>query len=123
MADTAITVTKLDHWHDGKRQFMVGTLAVGAGPLTYPAGGVPVDFVAGGLQGTQKPLFVVLDGIAGYVIVYDRVAGKIRVFQGKDPAAAGGADLPLQELGTDSAIPAALSGDTIRFLAIGQISG
>ena len=123
MADTTTTVTVTDKWHDGKRQFMIGTIAVGAGPLTYPANGVPLDLRAAGFRGTQKPYFMVVDGIAGYIFVYDRVNGTLRAFQGKDPAAAGGADLPLQEIATGAAIPAGLSGDTIRFLAIGQISG
>ena len=40
------------------------------------------------------------DNTAAISVSYDHTNGKFQAYQGKDPGAAGGADVPLQQIGT-----------------------
>lgn len=114
MAAAVVTVTKIDIWHDTKRIHVLGTIAITAGPATYPANGIPISLV--GLEGmvtAQDPERMRIDGLSGYVYTYDSVHKTIRIFEAPSVPPA-----PLDELAADSAIPAGVSGDTISFDAI-----
>lgn len=87
-----------------------GTAVISANPDTYAAGGILI--VWGNKAGTTKPpipgttRFV---GISGYTFEYNDATGKLIVRQ--DLTANPSAEIPV------AAIPAALSGDTIKVTA------
>lgn len=83
-----------------------GTIAVTASPATYPAGGIPLSFVGNEVYSQNAPLFVSIYGILGYAYSYDATAGTLRMYLGGTETAG------------DAAIPANVSGDTIRAEAI-----
>ncbi len=115
MADTSITLTVQEYWDDGQRIHVAGTLAIGAAALTYPAGGIPVPTPAvPGIGATTKASIFRANGLAGYLFQYDRANAKLLVGAQTNAAAE---DAPLGELAA-SAVPAALSGDTIYFHGI-----
>lgn len=65
--------------------------------------------------GLKRILFIALNqGEDGYVYKFDYANSKVLAYQGKDPAAAGGADIPLQETGAID-----LSAAVVNFFAIG----
>lgn len=94
----------------GDKLIRRGTLNLGA----YATGGVAVT----------KALFdlpVSLDHIdigasAGYIAEWDKTNGKVKVYDQKDPAAAGGADIALPEVGNAVSLAAV----NFRFLAQGN---
>jgi hypothetical protein len=92
-----------------KRSF-VFTVAFGDGALTYPAGGVPLTKAKLGCPTVLDEL-VLLDpaSASGYVWKWDRTNNKLRGYQQTDPAAAGGANIPLVELTAATTAPAAQS--------------
>jgi hypothetical protein len=88
----------------------VGTINLGTG---YTTGGVAVS---GGQLGCPNSL-VHLDcsPAGGHVFEWDQTNGKIKAYRQKDPAAAGGADIALPEVGNGTD----LSAITARFEAVG----
>lgn len=99
-------------------------MAISASPDTYAAGGLSIPWRSAAKGTTKPPLpgTVKIDGLAGYQMVYDDAGQKVKIRQQRDPAAAGGADIPFTELAA-AAIPAALSGDTIKVSAIFPFGG
>lgn len=83
-----------------------GTATLG----TYATGGVAFD-----ISGNERLSRCFVQG-GGYVYEWVPSSQLLKVFRQKDPANAGGADIPLPEVanGVD------LSGVTVGFIAIGQ---
>jgi hypothetical protein len=72
---------------------------------TYPTGGEPLSRASLGFAATVDPEFSVECEIsAGYVSEYDHVNSKLIVYDQKDPAAAGGADIALPQVGNGVAL-------------------
>jgi len=115
MAVATITLTPTESWDDGKRIHVIGTLAISAAADTYGVGGLAVPTPAvPGVVSSSKPYDFIANGLAGYIFTYDFTNAKLMVRVLKNAAATND---PLSEL-TAIAIPAGLSGDTIRFHAI-----
>lgn len=87
-----------------------GTIALG----TYSTTGVAVTGTNFELYHTLSDLDVRPAG--GYVFEYVKTTGKVKAYRQKDPAAAGGADIPLPEV-TDGVDLSAVSA---RFRAEGR---
>lgn len=84
-----------------------GTLAASG---SYATGGDAIDFTnLGSILRAKDPLFVEVQGIAGFVYQYNRVTKKLLVYCNT----AGGANAPLGEH-TAAAYAAGVTGDTIR---------
>ena len=115
MALSTGTVTVKDSWYD-MRQEVVGTIAFGANPLTYAAGGLVTPFNVPGVKSTQPPSDVWIRGIGGFIYVYvpgtDITLGKVMVFTEGTVAT----NAPLIEHSV-AALVAGVSGDTITFHA------
>ena len=113
MALAVATPTVTKAFKAGRVIRAYGTLAIGADPLTYAAGGVVCDF-SGKVASSKVPLRVTVDGKAGFLYEYvpgTTIAnGKVMAFTNT----AGGANAALAEH-TDAAVVAGISGDTIRF--------
>ncbi len=117
MPESVVTVTP-SKWHDSHREFMTGTIAIAAGD--YTAGGIGLAFrTLADWKGTNEPDFVKVVGISGYFYEWDRANKKLIIRQQRDPAAAGGADIPFTEL-AGAAMPTAVVADTINFFAVGR---
>ena len=122
LASTDVTVTvnsrDKDIGHGALSKFMgIATIAFGDGALTYPTGGVPLPAI--GRFGLQRQVDIGLVEPPygdGYVYKYDRTNHKIVMYQQKDPADTGGADIALPELGT-GVTPAAT---TLKMLFVGE---
>lgn len=114
MAVASVTFTVAEKYAENKVLHVFGTAVVDAAADTYATGGLTLDWSA---ISRHSPMNVVFQNNAGYFIQWLRATGKMMVSQQKDPAAAGGADLPLSELAA-AAIPAALSGASISFYAM-----
>lgn len=115
MANATATIT-LNNFPDDKdltfnHITVLGTCAISASPGTYPTGGLPISF-AGAPVGIDKPSWVEFMSVAGGTFEYgwNKANGTIQIF-----ADAGGVAqaAPLVELTGGTAIPAAVSGDTI----------
>jgi hypothetical protein len=104
-------------WFDGARLHVHGTVAVGASPLTYAAGGLVMSFAIPGVQSTVKPSYVDVQGKSGFIYKYvkgtNAADGKLMVFCETTVAT----NAPLLEH-TVTAVVAGVSGDTIDFYAI-----
>lgn len=114
----AIVVTVTKTWNDGDCNHVVGTLALSG---SYTTGGDTLNWkgVAGFTKSSLLPVWVNVDGIAGYK--YEHVMGA-----GNDQAACkllvrvattSGANIGLAEH-TAAAYAAGVTGDTQRFHAI-----
>jgi len=119
MATASVTVTVVQEMPlPGKGLFVVGALAIDASPDVYAGGGLALGSAefAGkvSVAGGQDPKYVWACGIAGYRYEYDST-NHLLLIRAQTNAAA--EDAPLGELAA-SAIPAAVSGDTIYFLAL-----
>jgi len=114
MALSTVTVTVQKSWM-GDVYNVLGTIAISASPGTYPASGFTLPLNDPLIKAGRPPLFVIVQGIAGYVYVYvngtTSANGKLLILTG---AAAQSA---LTEF-TAGAVPAGVSGDTIKFWAI-----
>lgn len=80
---------------------------------SYPTGGEPFD--ATGNTRFSKVLTGAGVASGGYVTAFDKATQKLKIYRSKDPAAAGGADIPLQEV----ANAVDLSAVTFEFIALG----
>lgn len=98
----------------GDRYMSVSTVAL---DNSYPTGGEALAASDLGFALTNDPEFhVVAHSTAGYVTEYDHTNKKLKVYRQKDPAAAGGADIALPEVGNT----ADLSAVTVRVTAYGK---
>jgi hypothetical protein len=99
----------------GQKFAVIGTIAIGASPLTYAAGGIVMSLFGALIKASRTPDMVIVQGQSGYVYVYvpgsDGSNGLLKVFQQSAATSA------LTEVPT-AAVPAGVSGDTITFLAI-----
>jgi hypothetical protein len=87
----------------------------GSGNLgTYATNGVAVTKTTFDLPVSLDDLRI--DPTGGYVFEWDKTNAKIKAYRQKDPAAAGGADIPLPEVGNGVDI----SSITFRFRAEGN---
>jgi len=110
----AVVVT-FDSGHAGRdkafpREVRRGTIALG----TYATNGVAVTKATFDLWHSLADLRV--DPAGGYVPRFDLANSKVLVYDQKDPAAAGGADIPLPEVANNTD----LSGTSFRFVATGK---
>lgn len=66
---------------------------------SYPTGGEAL--AASDIDGLESQIDVLIafSGQSGYVFDYDKTNEKVLVYQQKNPADAGGADIPLPEVG------------------------
>jgi len=87
MAESTVALTVTDMWDDGQRIQVLGTIALGASPGTYSAGGValnPATKLAGAVPGVgaeQPVAFRIHGGKAGYKYEYDAANKKMIVRQ------------------------------------------
>jgi hypothetical protein len=113
----AVTATFIDQWNDVGRVTTIATLVFSG---NYAAGGDTLDF-ATIQEGVIQPMWVDIRGKAGYSYEYDFANKKIIVRQQKDPAAAGGADIPLPELAA-AAYPAGVTGDVVKAMTVAKLN-
>lgn len=109
-------VATVDKNHDlGDLVMVRGTIALSG---NYVSGGEDMSSAWTGLipGSTKKPVDLLVNGIAGYDYKFDFANDTLLVREQTDPAAGGGANIPLVELAA-AAYPAGVSGDTIRFVA------
>lgn len=118
----AIAVAFTDVWTDGRRIHAIGTLTFSG---NYAAGGdalairAATGVSARNWKSRNDPTHVMIQGKAGHLYEYDAAAKKVLVRRNKNPADAGGADIPFPELAA-AAYPAAVTGDTVTFYAVGK---
>jgi len=96
-----------------KMTIVYGTIAIGANPLTYAAGGVVLSFSGiEQIKSSQTPVIVYIESVSGsgYTYCWNKATGKLQIFTG------GAAQSPLTEF-TAGVVPAGVSGDTIAFEA------
>ena len=120
MAAATAVPTVTDQFVDHAQMYHVlGTLAVGASPLTYTTGGIAINLLGGNVKASRTPKKVEVIGQAGYIYRYikgtDASNGLLMIFAQTNAAAE---DAPLGELTNAAAIPAAVSGDTVQFEAM-----
>lgn len=120
MATAVATVSLTDErfsWSAGNKYFVLGKVAIGASPLAYATGGLVMNMLIPLIKASRTPLSVHVFGQSGYVYKYipgtDASNGKLEIF-----VQDGTSGNPLAEMADTTAIPAAVSGDTIQFVAI-----
>lgn len=114
MALSAVTTTiSKTFMHDALFN-VLGTIAIGASPGTYPTGGFTLALNDPLIKSSRLPIWVDIKGVNGFVYVYvpgtTTANGKLKILTG---AAAQSA---LTELSA-GATPAGVSGDTIQIWA------
>jgi len=117
VATATPTVTE-EHALPSNAVLVVGTIAVSPSADTYAVGGLALGTAEFRnkvkLSPEKAPKFLLATGKAGYHFEYDRVAAKLLV---RAQTSAPAEDAVLGELAA-AAIPGALSGDTINFVAL-----
>lgn len=109
----AATCTKVFVTDVGDRYMSLYKVSLGS----YATNGVAVTPANLGFASTTDDQFHVdVQGSSGYVAEYDHTNQKIKAYRQKDPAAAGGADIALPEVGNG----VDLSGVTFRVAAYGR---
>lgn len=120
MADAVGAVTVTGKIRNVNTVEYFGTIAIGSDPLTYAAGGLVTTFQVAGVQSSKPPLWVDIQGIAGYIYRFapgTTIAnGKTQIFCETTVAT----NAALLEH-TVAAIAAAVAADTIRFRAVFQL--
>jgi hypothetical protein len=126
---TATAIVTLDAFPFGVTQTQrmtvaFGTVAVSASPDTYAAGGLALSFV-GEYPKTlnQVPKFVsIVSGapaasgeVGGYIYLWNQSTNKFQIMAAYTVTS--GTGPVMVEMTDTTAIPAAVSGDTIRFMA------
>lgn len=97
------------------KQIFFGIITIGGASGTYPANGLPLNFTPGPPVSNTPPIYGDLNGVAGYVYVFDPVHQTVRIYQsGVESASAA----PLAELATNSTTPSGVTGDTIQAMII-----
>ena len=117
MANSTVTVGFTRDTVAGNLYIVLGTVNFSAAPDTYVTGGNTCSFAIPRIKATRVPFFVQFQEASGYYYVYvpgtTSANGTIRVYvQGT------GAQAPAGELTGGAAIPAGVSGDSIRFMAM-----
>jgi len=120
MADASAAFTHNPTYLDVTERFVeyYGTIAIDAAPDTYPTGGITCSLSTTGVMGNEVPHDVRIwtDPPIGWVFGYDSgtnlTNGKVLIF-GFDGDNTG-AITPLDEIANGTAIPAAVSGATIK---------
>lgn len=120
MADASAAFTHNPTYLDVTERFVeyYGTIAIDAAPDTYPTGGITCSLSTTGVMGNEVPHDVRIwtDPPIGWVFGYDSgttlANGKVLIF-GFDGDNTG-AITPLDEIANGTAIPAAVSGATIK---------
>jgi hypothetical protein len=118
----AVAVSFTDVWTDGRRIHAIGTLVFSG---NYAAGGDAIAIKAATATSTRNwkskdhPIHVIIQGKGGYFYEYDLANRKVKVRQNKNPADAGGADIPFPELAA-AAYPAGVINDVVTFYAMGK---
>lgn len=120
MADASAAFTHNPTYLDVTERFVeyYGTIAIDAAPDTYPTGGITCSLSPTGVMGNEVPHDVRIwtDPPIGWVFGYDSgtnlTNGKVLIF-GFDGDNTG-AITPLDEIANGTAIPAAVSGATIK---------
>jgi hypothetical protein len=112
----ALTVATGDGITKGRSVELWGTRRVSVFRVTldtsYPSNGYAFDPKAFGHQGKVADVLIFprfssgATGAAGRIFQYDHTNKKILAFQQKDPAAAGGADIQLPEVGNATSLAA-----------------
>jgi len=120
MADASAAFTHNPTYLDVTERFVeyYGTIAIDAAPDTYPTGGITCSLSTTGVMGNEVPHDVRIwtDPPIGWLFGYDSgttlANGKVLIF-GFDGDNTG-AITPLDEIANGTAIPAAVSGATIK---------
>lgn len=105
-----LTVTILERGSFGNMNAVLGQVSFDS---SYPTGG---EALSNGDMGLSAMKFAIFEPTGGYVFRYDRSNSKLLAYRQKDPANAGGADIPLPEVGNTVDL-SALTG--VGFMAIG----
>lgn len=115
----ALAVTFEDVWTDGRRLHAIGKVVASG---NYVAGGEVLNIkgAAANSKGQRwmansHPNIVLIHGMSGFIYEYDLVNRKLKVFTNS----AGGVNGALTEHSA-AAYVAGVTGDTIRFYAIGK---
>lgn len=110
MANAAVTDTPITTSIAGGLQHVYGTLAVAAGPDVYVAGGLVLDLTDGKVKASRPPIWVDFSSANGNVYAFipgtSISNGKLKIMSAANTEIAA------------SAIPATVSGDTIRYHAV-----
>lgn len=125
MSAAIATVSLTDErntWTAGDKYFVEGVISISASPSTYTTGGITCNLLSPLIKATRIPLNVTLQGrgagVGGTLFEYryipgtDASTGLLKIFTSGAGGTAGLAEL------TAISIPADVSGDTIKFLAI-----
>jgi len=111
MAVATASVSGITAYHDGFAYNMIATVTVDASPSTYATGGITLNLFGPRIYANHAPLFVSFTSVAGYNLIYipgtSASNGLVKVF-----AAGSGTEL------SAAAVPAGLSGDTIKMYAV-----
>jgi len=101
------TVNPFPNGVDDRARFreLFGTVAISAG--SYPANGIPVTQIDSDPYGSNAPVWLEMQGVSGYVFIYDPTHVTIRIFESAGSAA------PLTEVSTTT--PSGVVSDTIAF--------
>jgi hypothetical protein len=120
MAASVATVSVLSDnqtWSDGQMMHYLGTVSIGAAPLTYTIGGIVMSLALPLIKSVRVPQKMHVYGQLGYVYAYvngtDNTNGLLKIF-----VQDGVSGNPLKEVANGLVIPAGVSGDTIGFEAI-----
>lgn len=123
MAEASVTVTVTRVMPlAGEGALIFGTLAIDADPDVYATGGLALGATEFGAKAPicpAGPEWMIVFGIAGYHYEFDG-SNSLLLIRGQKNAASNYD--PLIELST-GAIPAAVSGDTITFIAMAKKLG
>jgi hypothetical protein len=106
----AATITITERAATGNKYVRRGTLTLGS----YATNGVAVAKADFELPVSLDRLEI--DPAGGYVFEWDKANGKVKAYRQKDPANAGGADIPLPEVANAVNLAAII----INFQAIGN---
>jgi hypothetical protein len=116
-AVATVTVTQQNSFVFGNKYVVIGSVAITASPATYATGGLAMSFFQDLVKASLPPAMVIFTQETGYDYQYipgaDASAGLLKIF-----VQDGVSGNPLAEMTNATAIPAAVSGDTINFIAI-----
>jgi hypothetical protein len=108
-----ISVESAGSLGEGNDQYVVGDITWDS---SYPTGGESISgLISGGGVKLERVSHFATGG-GGYVAKLDKANQKVIVYRQKDPGNAGGADIPLPEVGNTTD----LSAQTWSFFAVGQ---
>jgi hypothetical protein len=114
MATATAVVTAASTGWANQKYFHGGTVAIGASPLTYKAGGIVMNLNQTNIKASRTPEKMNVYGQSGYIYAYvkgsDNSNGLLKIF------VQGAAETdPLEEMADALAIPAGVSGDVIEW--------